>query len=86
MRTLLPLFVTALVLAGCSQPGFGPEAADYGAAVRQNIAVQTVNPEPSALPPDGLDGARAALMLGRYRADKVEPPRDISTSNIKTGE
>ena len=72
-----------LALAACGHPDFGPEAADFGNSVKQNIAVQTVNPEPElaqTLPE--MDGTRAAIAIGRYQADKVKPPRELRTSDV----
>ena len=87
IRIALLAAALAGALAACNRPpNFGPEAADFGNAVRHNAAVHTVNPEPDATPHEGMDAARAGLMLGRYRTDKVEPPANIGTSSIKIGE
>ena len=76
-----------LVLAasvGCvDRPtGFEIEATEFGNAVRHNIAAQAVNPEPQAAAPDAFDATRAGLAIARYRADKVEPPRELRTSEV----
>ncbi len=72
-----------LALGACGHPDFGPGAADFGNAVKQNIAVQSVNPEPElALTPPDMDGSRAAIAVGRYQADKVKPPRELRTSDV----
>ncbi len=87
LTRLLGLGALAVALGGCqTPPGFEPEAAEFGNAVRQNAAAQLANPEPvPAAAPVELDGHRAALMIGRYKADKVEPPMDLRTSGIGGG-
>ena len=82
---ILRLSGALLVLAataGCADrpAGFEFETADFGNAVRHNIAAQAVNPEPQAAAPDAFDATRAGVAIGRYRADKVEPPRELRTS------
>lgn len=78
---LLPLVVG---LGACaSQIGYhagGLAAANeqLGQAVQQNIAAQTVNPQGSTEPVTG-DGSRAALAVNRYKTDKVEKPKPLST-------
>jgi hypothetical protein len=80
---LLKLSPLAMLLlaAGCA-PTTGPHSPDFGDAVRHNIAVQAVSDQPSPVPPDALDGTRAGLMIHRYKLDKVEPPRELSTSDV----
>jgi hypothetical protein len=84
-RPLLKAFLLAplLVAAGCAQPA--PHDPDFGNAVRHNIAAQVVSDQPSTVPPDALDGTRAGLMIHRYKLDKVEPPQDLSTSDVGSG-
>jgi hypothetical protein len=77
----LALLVAA---AGCaSEPG--PHSPDFGNAVRHNIAVQAVSDQPSPTPPDAFDGTRAGLMVHRYKLDKVEPPQQLTTSDVGSG-
>ena len=75
-----------LFAAGCadwnaslSSP-VGVGAYDFGNAVSQNIAAETVNPTaPADRGPIAIDAQRAALQLGRYLNDAVKEPADIST-------
>jgi hypothetical protein len=74
---------TTLALSACTPPSLGPTDEGFGNAVRHNIAVQTVNPEPSPEPgPPTFDGRRAAIAYGRYQADKVKQPSGLKTSTI----
>jgi hypothetical protein len=74
----------ALALGACaSQIGYhADELAEantrFGESVRNNIAVQTVNPEGSAADIT-TSGARAAKAIEAYIADKVEKPAVSST-------
>jgi type IV pilus biogenesis protein CpaD/CtpE len=60
-----------LMLAGCENPAKPRPTlrADFGDAVRHNMAVQILNPEgnPDFTPPP-MDGARANDAVERYRA------------------
>ena len=75
-----------LFAAGCadwntslSSP-VGVGLSDFGNAVSQNIAAETVNPTaPVDRGPISIDAQRAALQLGRYVNDAVKEPADIST-------
>lgn len=85
MRPLPMLCILGLAaaLGGCQQAP-GPHAPDFGNAVRQNIAIQTVNDAPDLAPAGEFDGTRAGLMMQRYKLDKVEPPKSVSTSDVGT--
>jgi hypothetical protein len=77
----LMLFV-GLGLAACTKPVDTPRP-EFGEAVRNNMAMQIINPEPPesmALPPS--DGVRRSEMIGRYQRDEVEPPRDELASDV----
>lgn len=86
IRLALPALALT-VAAGCTPPTPEPIATPFGEAVRKNIIVQVVNPEgPPPLAQDpGFDGSRAALMQRRYQADKVEEPRELTTSTVILG-
>jgi hypothetical protein len=77
-----------LVVSGCqTPPTFGEPEETYGAAVRHNIAVQTVNPDPqNKLTPPAHDAARAAKSMERYKTDKVKQPVEIRTSDVGGGQ
>jgi hypothetical protein len=82
--------LASLSLTACAnqvgRPDFLSEQTDvaFGAAVNQNIAAQTVNP-------DGADGdveasgARVGKAVARYQTDTVEKPKDPGTLSIQTG-
>lgn len=72
-----------LLLAACSRPDLGPGAASFSNAVKHNVAVQTVNPEPEQVAtPPSLDAQRTAIAIGRYQVDEVKPPRELRTSDV----
>lgn len=69
-----------VALAGCE---LGPWAPDYGDAVHNNVAVQSVQPTPpAAARPVPGNGETAALAQQRYATDKVKPPVAMTTSNV----
>lgn len=85
--TIKPLSVLAvgLFLGACSDLALN-KPDNFGAAVRHNMEVQIVNPaaQPEA-GPIPMEGNRAAIAIQRYEADKVKPPKSLSTSGINMG-
>lgn len=82
MKTYAPILLAGLLLAGCNTPSDEPLPV-FGEAVQNNMAAHIIDPTPPAsmeLPP--ADGARRALMIQRYQRDKVETPREPTTSTI----
>ena len=80
----------ALLLAGCNTTHsvIGSEDRGLGEAVKYDLAIQTINPDPvypanGALPGD--DAAKAAAATKRYRTDAVKKIEEIKTSNSTTG-
>ena len=80
----------ALLLAGCNTTHsvIGAEDKRLGEAVKYDLAIQTINPDPvypanGALP--GGDAAKAAAATKRYRTDAVKAVEEIKTSNSATG-
>ena len=64
-----------LALAACgtdADPWRPTTAETFGEAVRQNMAVQVVDPEPADLDLPQGDGDRTLLMIDRYKTDKVD--------------
>lgn len=55
----------------------------FGAAVRHNIAAQTVEPTPEQKQNTYIrpDSTRMALAKERYRKDEVEKPEDLRTTD-----
>lgn len=66
--------LSLLTLSGCAQPEY--LSSDFGNAVRQNMAVQVVNPTPpvSSKAPE-MEGSRAAAAHDRYEA---VPPKELA--------
>jgi hypothetical protein len=82
------LLTLVLGLGACaSQIGyFGGKARaneQLGQAVRQNIAVQTVNPQGSS-EPVVASGARTGKAVAAYVADKVEKPKQAGTTSSQS--
>ena len=80
IRTLTAATVL-IVLAGCDYYG-----ADYGDAVHNNVAAQSVQPSPpaSAQPVPG-NGENAQIAQQRYASDKTKQPQSTQTSNVSVG-
>lgn len=56
----------------------GSGSADFGNAIRANMATQVVDPAPVyAADPPKIDGQVILGAYGRYRTDKVKPPKNI---------
>ena len=87
---ILGAALAALLLAGCytAQSRIGSEDKRFGEAVKYDLAIQTINPDPvypanGALP--GGDAAQAAAATKRYRTDAVKKIEDQKTSSSTTG-
>lgn len=74
--------VGGISLGGCMETNSGN--ANLGAAVRHNMALQIIDPNPTykgdAVP--GGNGARTAVAQERYQTDKVEKPERLRTSDV----
>jgi type IV pilus biogenesis protein CpaD/CtpE len=82
-RHLMLIAGLGLALAACNKPVDTPRP-EFGEAVRNNMALQIINPEPPEsmeLPPS--DGVRRALMMERYQSDEVEALDQTTTSGIQ---
>jgi hypothetical protein len=81
IRTASVTLAGGLLLAGCAE--YGP-AGDpgFGAAVRHNMALHIINPEPDDLSLPPADGYRQGGAIGRYKTDTVEPPVETFTVDI----
>ena len=80
----------ALLLAGCNTTHsvIGAEDKRFGEAVRYDLAIQTITPDPVYSPDGALpggDAAKAAAATKRYRTDAVKAVEEIKTSNSATG-
>ena len=82
MKTQTLILLVGLALAGCNTPADQPRP-EFGEAVRANMAAHIIDPTPPAsmeLPPAG--GVRRSLMIQRYQVDKVETPREPTTTTL----
>ena len=83
---LLAVLVFAVTTAGCSDSLPLNEPSNFGNAVRHNIEMQTVNPNPQpAAGPIPMDGPRAAGAMERYQTDQVKQPRSLQTTTTVRG-
>jgi hypothetical protein len=93
MKATRPLVAlgAALLVSACSGHGGGLDPArfnapDFGASVRNNVAVQSVPADPAVVNgPVEADGARQSLAQTRYHTDRVKQPPDPATSTVNTG-
>ena len=81
--------IALLLLAGCQTTAPLPQAgsldAGFGEAVKYDMAIQTIDPDPvydqnDAQP--GADGAKGAAAVKRYRTDQV---KQIDTQTTTQG-
>lgn len=81
MKTFIRIGVSLAVLAGLgacvSQNGLSP---DFGNAVRHNMAVQVVNPDPVYGEPSTVNGVRVRDAYDRYQEGVVTPPAGVGLS------
>lgn len=79
----LALALAALALAGCTQVDRG-----FGEAVKYDMALQTIDPDP-VYPPGsaepGTSGTLGAEAAERYRTGAVKPVEVQSTTTTTTG-
>ncbi|MEG3155625.1 hypothetical protein [Sphingomonas sp. RB1R13] len=87
---VIGIALAALLLAGCNTTHsvIGSEDKRFGEAVKYDLAIQTINPDPvyaadGAQPGDS--GAQAAAATKRYRTDAVKKIEEIKTSNSTNG-
>ncbi len=76
----LSVLVSGLALVGC-QTTMQEPTENFGAAIRHNIAVQTVEPTPEQKQNTYIrpDSQRMAAARERYKQDQVEEPEDLRT-------
>ena len=89
---IAPLALLALIaLPGCQtapQPQAGSLDAGFGEAVKYDMAIQTIDPDPvydanDAQP--GADGAKGAAAVKRYRTDAVKQVETQATTQSSSG-
>jgi type IV pilus biogenesis protein CpaD/CtpE len=82
MKIQATVLLAGLAVAACNSPADTAKP-EFGEAVHRNMAAHIIDPQPPEsmeLPP--ADGVRRSLMISRYQADKVETPREPTTSTI----
>lgn len=84
--------VLIVLLAGCATTAQLPQAgsldAGFGEAVKYDMALQTIDPDPvydsnDAQP--GADGAKGAAAVKRYRTDTVKQVESQATTQSSSG-
>ena len=83
MKIHATILLAGLAVAACNTPADAPPP-EFGEAVYNNMAAHIIDPQPPEsmdLPP--ADGVRRSLMITRYQLDKVEEPREPTTSTIR---
>jgi len=89
---LLIVPMALLMLAGCQTDAPLPQAgsldAGFGEAVKYDMALQTIDPDPvydenDAQP--GADGAKGAAAVKRYRTDQVKQLEVQSSTESSSG-
>lgn len=75
----LALAIALLPLSACAS-----NDVTMGGALRHDIALQTIDPEPAhaGTPMEGGDGERAARAVAAYRKGTVKQPATLNTTAI----
>lgn len=79
---MIPLVALGAVLGGCT-----PNDVTLGGALRHDLAMQTVDPDPkySGSEMEGGAGTHAAKAAERYRKGEVKEPVSIKTTSTISG-
>jgi hypothetical protein len=80
-NTRLYALICCAALSGCAMQGFTPEeTAIAGAAVRSNVAQQTIDPAAGQQPTNAAptDAAKTVAAIERYRKDDGKVVQDDS--------
>ena len=89
MRTYLYLYLFTFAMSGCAYTGVSNyQDDDVGSAVRENVALQTVNKEGISAPPDtpaGLSGSAQKAVIDRYLWSYVQPVQQSSAVSMSLG-
>jgi hypothetical protein len=86
-RALPVLLLVGTLCSACGPHAYrqsGTPIPGFGNAIRQNAAVQIVDPQPAgaANTTIDMDGRRALLAIERYRTDTVIEPTELRTTEI----
>jgi len=79
--------IFSVALLGLAVAACTPNDVTFGGAVRHNVAMQTIDPEPRYKGTDmeGGSGTHAASAMERYRKSEVKEPQTIKTTEGATG-
>lgn len=77
-----PERLLAIALLGLAAAGCTPNDVTFGGALKHNIALQTIDPDPvyTGSEIEGGSGTRGALAAERYRKGTVKEPQSIKTT------
>lgn len=61
-----------------------PNDTGFGSAVRHNVALQVIDPDPqhAGTPIEGGDGVRSAAAIDRYKKGSVKDPVRVDISSV----
>ncbi|MDE1943485.1 MAG: hypothetical protein KGI47_10150 [Betaproteobacteria bacterium] len=85
MTRYFTLMAALMMLGGCVPRSYQEEP-QFGQTVRENRAIQTVNPK--GIPPSGpvaLDGTTAKAAMDRYISTFITPPPPVNVFSIGVG-
>ena len=79
---ILSIALLGLVTSACT-----PNDVTFGGAVKHNVAMQTIDPEPRyrGTVMEGGSGDHAASAMERYRKGEVKEPQTIKTTEGVSG-
>ena len=78
--------ILSIALLGLAATACTPNDVTFGGAVKHNVAMQTIDPEPHyrGTEIEGGAGARAAAAMELYRTRNVKEPESIKTTSSIT--
>jgi len=79
--------ILSIALLGLAASACTPNDVTFGGAVRHNVAMQTIDPDPhyNGTEMEGGSGTHAASAMDRYRKGDVKEPQTIKTTEGVSG-
>ena len=79
--------ILSIALLGLAATACTPNDVTFGGAVKHNVAMQTIDPEPRyrGVEIEGGAGTHAASAMERYRKGTVKEPQSIKTTSSISG-
>jgi type IV pilus biogenesis protein CpaD/CtpE len=79
--------ILSIALLGLAATACTPNDVTFGGAVKHNVAMQTIDPEPryQGAVMEGGSGDHAASAMERYRKGEVKEPQTIKTTEGVSG-